>query len=477
MALRIFTPWVDGAWLPRRRRPTEPVTAPFNGRTLAYVVAGDDADLDRAIAGARRASAALAALPRYRRAEILETVSFLLREERAGLARLIARDAGKPLALATAEVDRAVLVFHQASEEARRFGVSALAADADPRGEGMTARIERVPIGVIAAIAPFNFPLNLVAHKVAPAIAAGNAVVLKPPPQAPLAAFRLAELLSQAGLPPGALQVLHLPIAVAERLARDEAFAMLSFTGSAGVGWHLKSVAGRKRVLLELGGNAAVLVHSDATDLDRLAARLAWGAFAYAGQVCIKVQRLYVHAPLYRRLVRKVVEATRRLPRGDPARSATVIGPMIDEASLRRVGAWVGEAIADGAVPLLAGRRRGAVLGPTILARTRNSMKVWKEEVFGPVLIVAPYRTWADGIRLANASRYGLQAGIFTHDARRIEQAFRGLAVGGVVVNDIPTLRLDHLPYGGTKDSGFGREGVAEAMMEMTEPRVLLMRA
>lgn len=477
MPLRILTPWVDGGWLPRRRRPAEPVTAPFNGRTLAYLVAGDDADLDRAVAGARRAAETLAALPRHRRAEILEAASFLLREERAALARLIARDAGKPLALALAEVDRAVLVFRQASEEARRFGVSAIPADADPRGAGMTARVERFPIGVIAAIAPFNFPLNLVAHKVAPAIAAGNAVVLKPPPQAPLAAFRLAELLSRAGLPPGGLQVLHLPIPVAERLARDDAFAMLSFTGSAGVGWHLKSVAGRKRVLLELGGNAAVLVHSDVTDLDALAARLAWGAFAYAGQICIKVQRLYIHQPLYRRLVRKVVDATRRLRRGDPAQGDTIIGPMIDEANLVRVAAWVNEAIAGGAVPLLAGRRRGAVLGPTILADTRPGMKVWWEEVFGPVLTVAPYRTWADGIRLVNASRYGLQAGIFTHEAQRIEQAFRGLAVGGVVVNDIPTLRLDHLPYGGTKDSGFGREGVVEAMMAMTEQKLLLGKA
>jgi glyceraldehyde-3-phosphate dehydrogenase (NADP+) len=476
MPLRILTPWVDGAWLPRRRRPAEPVTAPFNGRALAHLVAGDDADLDRAIVGARRAAETLAALPRHGRAEILETASLLLREERIALARLIARDAGKPLALAAAEVDRAVLVFRQAAEEARRFGVSALAADADPRGAGMTARVERFPIGVIAAIAPFNFPLNLVAHKVAPAIAAGNSVVLKAPPQAPLAAFRLAELISRAGLPPGGLQVLHLPIAVAERLARDEAFAMLSFTGSAGVGWHLKSVAGRKRVLLELGGNAAVLVHSDATDLDALAARLAWGAFAYAGQVCIKVQRLYIHAPLYRRLVRRIVDATRALRRGDPARASTVIGPMIDEASLVRVAAWVREAVAGGALPLLAGRRRGAVLGPTILARVRPTMKVWQEEVFGPVLTVAPYRTWTEGIRLANMSRYGLQAGIFTHDARRIEQAYRGLAVGGVVVNDIPTLRLDHLPYGGAKDSGFGREGVVEAMTAMSEPRLLLMR-
>jgi glyceraldehyde-3-phosphate dehydrogenase (NADP+) len=452
------------------------VTAPFDGRSLALIVPGDTQDLDRAIAGARAAQKVVAALPRHRRSAILEETAHLLLEERASLARLISRDAGKPLSLAAAEVDRAITVFRQAAEGARRFGVSAQAADSDPRGESMTAVVERFPLGVIAAISPFNFPLNLVAHKVAPAIAAGNSVVLKPPPQAPLAAFRLAELMTRAGLPAGCLQVLHLPVPVAERLATDPAFAMLSFTGSAKVGWHLKAVAGRKRVILELGGNAAVLVHSDAGNLDAIAERIAWGAFAYAGQVCIKVQRLYVHAPLFRRLLRKVVEATRRLPRGNPVRAETVIGPLIDVGAVRRVQAWVDEAVAGGARAVLRGARRGMVLGPTILTKVRREMKVSCEEVFGPVLVVAPYRTWGEGIRYANDSPYGLQAGVFTHDARRIREAFLGIEVGGVIVNDIPTLRLDHLPYGGVKSSGLGREGVEEAMREMSEPRLLLQR-
>jgi glyceraldehyde-3-phosphate dehydrogenase (NADP+) len=477
MPVRIVTPYVNGGWLPRRRRPTEPVTAPFDGRILARVVAGDARDLDRAIAGARAAQRAVAAMARHRRAAILEETARLLLDERASLARLICRDAGKPLTTSAAEVDRAVIVFRQAAEGARRFGLSALPADADPRGEGMSALVERFPLGVISAISPFNFPLNLVAHKVAPAIAAGNAVVLKPPPQAPLAAFRLAELMTRAGLPAGALQVLHLPVPIAERLATDPAFAMLSFTGSAGVGWHLKAVAGRKRVVLELGGNAAVLVHSDAGDLDAIAARIAWGAFAYAGQVCIKVQRLYVHAPLYRRVLRRVIAATRRLPRGNPTRPETVIGPLIDAGAVTRVQGWVDEAVSGGAKAVLRGARRGMVLGPTILTNVHREMKVSCEEVFGPVLVVAPYRTWREGIRLANDSPYGLQAGVFTHDARRIREAFRHLVVGGLVVNDIPTLRLDHLPYGGVKSSGFGREGVDEAMLEMSEPRLLLARS
>jgi glyceraldehyde-3-phosphate dehydrogenase (NADP+) len=476
MALRTLTPFVNGRWQPARRRAAEPVRSPYDGRLLARIVEGDAADLARAIEGARAAQGILAALTRHERAGILERVSAELVRERSPIARLIAADAGKPITLALGEVDRAVVTFRQAAEEARRFGVSGYPADGDARGAGLHARVERFPLGVIAAISPFNFPLNLVAHKVAPAIATGNAVVLKPPPQAPLATFRLAELVIRAGAPAGVFQVLHLPIPIAERLATDPAFGMLSFTGSARVGWHLKSIAGRKKVVLELGGNAAVLLHEDAGGLEQLAQRIAWGAFAYAGQVCIKVQRLFVHAPIYRRFVKLLIDATRAIRAGDPRRPETLIGPLIDEAALTRVQSWVAEAIGEGARALVRGRRRGRVLGPTILTETRPSMKVWKEEIFGPVLLVEPYRTWAQGIRLANDTEYGLQAGIFTHDARRIEQAYRELSVGGVIVNDIPTLRLDHLPYGGIKSSGFGREGVRSAMEEMTEPKLLLGR-
>lgn len=476
MPVRVLTPYLNGGWTARRGRASEPVTAPFSGRRLAAIVPADARDLAAAIAGARTAQRTLAELPRYARAEILERTAALLREERTRLARLIALDAGKPVTLATAEVDRATTVFRLAAEEARRFGSAAFPADAEPRGAALRAVVERFPLGLIAAISPFNFPLNLVAHKVAPAFAAGNAVVLKPPPQAPLAAFRLAELLSRAGAPPGALQVLHLPIPLAERLASDPAFAMLSFTGSAKVGWHLKRVAADKRVVLELGGNAAVLVHSDAGDLPALAERLAWGAFAYGGQVCIKVQRVYVHAPLFRRLTRLVVTAARRLGVGDPLHPGTTIGPLIDPAALARVQEWIAEAVAAGAKAVLRGRRRGSVLGPTVLTAVTPEMKVWREEIFGPVLTISPYGSWREAIRLANDSPYGLQAGVYTHDARRIEAAFRGLNVGGVVVNDLPTLRLDHLPYGGMKASGFGREGVATAMAEMSQEKLLLLR-
>jgi len=313
------------------------------------------------------------------------------------------------------------------------------------------------------------------AHKVAPAIAVGSSLVVKPPPQCPQMAFRLAEIMAECGLPAGAYNVLHLPIPVAEQLATDPRFAMLTFTGSPAVGWHLKNVAGKKKVCLELGGNAAAVVHEDAGDLDWVAQRLALGAFAYAGQVCIKVQRVLVHQPIYDKFVEKLVSATSALPCGDPLDPKTVVGPMIDSAAADRVESWTREAVAAGAEPLLATRRQGNVLTPGILARVPRDAKVSCKEIFGPVSIVMPYRDWAEALTLVNDSDFGLQAGIFTHDITRIFAAFNGLEVGGVVVNDFPTLRVDNFPYGGVRDSGFGREGVRYAMEEMSEPRMLVL--
>lgn len=467
-------PWINGRPAQRRRRATEPVTRPWDRRELTRIALATPRDFDEALAGATRACAVMRALPAHARQAILLRTADLLRRDREWLGRLIADDAGKPVTLALGEIDRAIQTFTVAGEELLTFGGDHPPADTDPRGEGYVALTRRVPVGPIAAISPFNFPVNLIAHKVAPAIAVGSAVVLKPPPQAPLAAFHLAGLLHEAGLPPGAFQVLHLPIPLAERLATDPGFPMLSFTGSPAVGWHLKTVAGRKRVVLELGGNAAAVVHEDAADLAAIAGRIAWGAFAYAGQVCIKVQRLFVHAPIHRRFVRAVVAATRTLGVGDPQDPATVIGPLIDDAAVERVQTWIREAVEEGARPLLRGRRKDRVLGPTILTDVHRDSKVSCREVFGPVLTVAPYRTWEEALDLVNDTEFGLQAGVFTRDAGRVFTAFDRIEAGGVIANDIPTLRLDHLPYGGVKSSGFGREGVGAAMREMTEGRLLL---
>ncbi len=470
-----LTPWIDGAHVAPDGRVADPVVAPYTRERAALAMQGTTQDLEAAIQAATRAFQVMRRLPRHARRDILARVADAIAADRQRLATELAWSAGKPITQALGEVDRAILTFSLAADEARRLGGEVVPLDLDPRGAGMTGLVHRFPVGPISAISPFNFPLNLLAHKVAPAIAVGSAVVVKPPPQCPQLAFRLGALLARCGLPAGAYNVLHLPVPLAERLATDPRFAMLTFTGSPAVGWHLKQVAGKKRVLLELGGNAAAVVHEDAGDLDWVAGRLASGAFAYAGQICIKVQRIYVHRPIYRDFVDRLVRAAAALPVGDPMDPRTVVGPMIDSAAADRVQAWTDEAVRAGATVLLAARRDGNLLSPALLADVPPEQKVNRLEVFGPVSIVAPYDTWEEALALVNDSPFGLQAGIFTHDVNRIFQAFNALEVGGVVVNDFPTLRVDNYPYGGVKDSGFGREGVRYAMEEMTEPRMLVL--
>jgi glyceraldehyde-3-phosphate dehydrogenase (NADP+) len=476
MPLETCTPWIGGRGVGSRGRRVETVRAPYDGRPLARVAIATGADLDAAIAAARAAFAELKAWPRHARRDLLDRVARAIAADRRTLAALVSADCGKPITQALGEVDRAAMTFSFAADEARRFGGELIPMDVDPRATGMAGLVQRFAIGPISAISPFNFPLNLLAHKLAPALAVGTAAVVKPPPQAPLAAFRLAQILADAGAPPGACNVLPMDVPTAERLATDPAFALLSFTGSAKVGWHLKSVAGKKKVVLELGGNAAAVVHDDTPDLDRVAERLALGSFAYAGQVCIKVQRILVHRPVWRRFVRRFLEASADLKAGDPADPHTVVGPMIDAAALERVQSWVGEAEAAGARVLLRGRRRRSVLRPTVLTDVTPRMKVECEEIFGPVTTLTPYRDWSGALARVNRSPYGLQAGIFTADLARVREAFAALEVGGVIVNDFPTFRVDHYPYGGVKDSGFGREGVRYAMDEMSEPRMLVLK-
>ncbi|MBI5837996.1 MAG: aldehyde dehydrogenase family protein [Candidatus Eisenbacteria bacterium] len=449
--------------------------SPWTGLPVAMVGQAGPREMERALEAASLAEPALAAWPRHARAAVLAEVARLLRRDGELLAGMIVREAGKPLRFARLEVDRAVRTFAWAAVEALQPLGEAHAMDVEPGGEDYLARTERFPVGVVAAITPFNFPLNLVAHKVAPAVAAGNPVIVKPPPQAPSAALHLGRLVVEAGAPPASIQVLPCGADVAQALATDPRVKLLSFTGSDAVGWKLRALASGRRCVLELGGDAAAVVHGDA-DLEWAAVRLALGAFLYAGQVCISVQRVLVERGALRRFARLFAHAAEDLAVGDPADPATVVGPMIDAAAQDRVRSWTAEAVRGGAKTLLAAERRGPVLTPCILEDAPGDSRLAREEVFGPVALVEGYDDFEAALDRVNHSRYGLQAAVFTSDPGRAERAFRRLEVGAVVVNDYPTLRFDHLPYGGVKASGQGREGVRAAMREMTEPRLLLQR-
>jgi glyceraldehyde-3-phosphate dehydrogenase (NADP+) len=453
------------------------ISDPWSGETVGQVELADDARAEDATQRCVNAFEATRAMSSWERKDALAKIARGI-EQRAGeLAELIAREAGKPIAQAKVEVARAVSTFTIASEEATRVGGEVMPLDITPMSRGYSGAWSRVPAGPVIAIAPFNFPLNLVAHKIAPALACGCSIVLKPPPQAPLTSFALAEIIAASGAPKDAVQVLACDVPVAERLVKDDRFATLSFTGSAKVGWHLKSIAGKKRVLLELGGNAAVVAHDDA-DRVRLVDRVTAGAFAYAGQVCIKVQRLYLHRAIHDDVVARLVERARAIEPASPRDANTLLGPMIDETNAARVEAWIEEARANGARVLCGARREKNRVWPSILAFDGDGRgaKVVDEEIFGPVLTVHAYDAWDDALAMADATRYGLQAGVFTDSHARIRRAFEHLHVGGLIVNDVPTFRVDSMPYGGVKDSGFGREGVRFAIEEMTERKLLVFR-
>lgn len=386
----------------------------------------------------------------------------------------MALEAGKPVRTARVEVDRAIFTFSVAAEETGRAGGEWLPLDWQPSGEGRAGIVRRFPLGPVLAITPFNFPLNLVAHKVAPAIASGCSLIVKPAPQTPMCALLLAELVTQTDWPAGGVNVLPLANEDAERMVRDDMLKMLTFTGSATVGWALKQKAGKKKVVLELGGNAAVIVHSDA-DIDDAARRCVQGGFSYAGQSCISVQRIFVQSSAAEKFTKVLVERTKALKCGDPLDEATDVGPMINEAAAERAENWIAQAVAGGAKLLAGGRRGGSVVSPAVLTHTRPEMKVNCEEVFAPVVVVEPYDDFADAIRRVNDSPYGLQTGVFTRDARLLFQAFEELEVGGVIAGDASAFRTDQMPYGGIKDSGLGREGLRYAIEEMTEPRLLVL--
>jgi len=451
------------------------VRSPQSGELLARAAKAGAREIEHAIADAAESFSQTRRLPAYRRAEFLQAIAADVGSNRARYVETIVAEAGKPRQYAEGEVARALTTLALAAEEATRIAGEVLPVDIEPRGEGAFCAVRRFPIGPVTAITPFNFPLNLVLHKVAPAIAAGNPVLLKPSPRTPMTADLLARAVERSGWPAKAFSLLHAEPAVARPLWTDERIRCVSFTGSDAVGWKIKEEASRKKVILELGGNAAAIVCADA-DVGDAAAKLAVAAFAYAGQVCIKAQRLFVAREVWRPFLDAFLAAARRIEPGDPADGKTVLGPMIDEESARRVESWVEEARKAGAKLLLEGRREGPRLSPFVAAETPPGARIRDREVFGPVATVEPFDGLADAIARANDSAYGLQASVFTRDVGRVLEAFDALEVGAVIVNDAPSLRIDNFPYGGVKASGFGREGVRYAIEEMTEPRTLFVR-
>ena len=453
------------------------VRSPHDGAVAGRTTQATAEDVEAAVAAAAGARAACAATPAHVRAAALDSVSRRLAERHEEVAALITAESGKPLKWARLEVSRAVSTFRWGAEEARRWSGSLQRLDTDPAATGRMALVRRAPRGPVLGIAPFNFPLNLVAHKVAPAIAVGAPIVLKPAPATPLTALLLGEILAETDLPAGAWSVLPVPNEVAAGLVRDPRLPVVSFTGSVPVGWSIRDAVPRKHVTLELGGNAAVVVAPDQDDdaLAHAAGRIATFAMYQAGQSCISVQRVYAHRDVAGVLTDRVVEAVRKLVTGAPTDPATDVGPLIDEPAARRVEAWVQEAVADGARLLTGGTRDGATVAPTVLADVPPTAKVACEEVFGPVVVIDPVDSVDEALARVNDSRFGLQAGVFTRDLALAFRAARELEVGGVVIGDVPSFRADQMPYGGLKDSGVGREGVRSAMEDLTEERVLVL--
>ncbi|MFO0706703.1 MAG: aldehyde dehydrogenase family protein [Nitrospira sp.] len=463
---------INGNW--KQSPTTARVVSPFTGNPIAEVCQAGETDVEEAMASSAAAAPVMGALPSHARYNVLQEMAALLYRRRDEFASTITAEAGKPSSDAKREVNRAIQTFTIAAEEAKRVAGEVVPLDWTPNTDSFLGLVRRFPIGPVLGITPFNFPLNLVAHKVAPALAAGNPILIKPAPQTPLTALLLGEVALEAGLPPGGLNVVPCDNVQAERMVVDPRFKLLSFTGSAAVGWMLKAKCGKKKVTLELGGNAGVIIEPDA-DLDLAAQRCAAGGFGYAGQTCISVQRVLVHHSVADLFTTKLLLQVARLKAGDPSDDTTVVGPLIDPTATQRVEAWVEEAVAQGARVLLGGKRLGTVLEATVLTNVKPDMKVSCQEVFGPVVTVSSYRTFGDAIAALNQSDYGLQAGVFTQDINKIFHAFRHLEVGAVVANEIPTFRADHMPYGGVKDSGLGREGVKAAIEDMTEPRLLVM--
>ncbi len=449
------------------------VINPYNGEVAGRVCMAGESEVEEATAGAVEAFEETRLMPAWRREEILLNICDEIIGRKEEFAAAICSENGKPISDARVEVERAATVFKIAAEETKRIGGEYLPMDIAPGGESRHALIRRFPLGPVFGIAPFNFPLNLTAHKVAPALAAGNTIVIKPASSTPLSSLLFAQACDRAGALKGSVSVLPCRVPIAEAMVEDDRFKALTFTGSPAVGWALKAKSGRKKVTLELGGNAGCIVHADA-DVDHAATRCAAGAFAFSGQVCISLQRIFVHKDIFGEFAGRFVELTKALKVGDPRRADTNLGPMINEREARRAMQWIEEAAGAGAKVLCGGEADGAILHPTVLSDTSADMKVSCMEVLAPVVTLTQYDDVYEAISMVDDSEFGLQAGIFTNDARIINRAYRDIEVGGLMVNEVPTYRLDHMPYGGVKMSGMGREGLKYAIEEMTEPKIMV---
>ena len=462
---------VAGEW--RSGSDAFEVKSPFNGQVVARLGKPSARDVEDAIAAAADAFDATRRLPVHARAEALAHISRRIEQRKDEVAEVIAREGGKPLKWAKVEAARAVSTFRWAAEETRRSGGELLRLDTEASLGSRVGLVRRFPLGPVLAIAPFNFPVNLVAHKMAPALAVGAPIAVKPATKTPLGALFLGELFAETDLPPGMCSILPVGGSEAQKMAADDRFKKISFTGSTEVGWKLREAAPKTAITLELGGNAGVIVHADA-DLETAAQRIAFGGYYQAGQSCISVQRVLVHADVADDFSSKLVAEVDKLKTGDPMDPETDVGPLIDHDALERVSAWVDEAVQAGAEVLTGGKREDPFYRPTVLARTRSDMKVRCQEIFGPVTTVDTYTDFDAAIDEVNNSDYGLQAGVFTKNVDLLFKAWRDIEVGGLIANDVSAFRADQMPYGGTKDSGTGREGLRYAMEEMTESKILV---
>ncbi len=446
---------------------------PFNYNIVATTYLADKAILEEAITKALSVKEELQNLSSHKKHHILKQISNEIYANRKRLAEILSLESAKPLKYALAEIDRSAYTFSIAAEESKKDRTEHLTLERILQTDKRDGIVEYFPIGLIAGIAPFNFPMNLAVHKIAPAIASGCPIILKPASRTPISCLELAKIIDRSELPKGAVSILPMDRETGNLLVTDERFKLLSFTGSPDIGWKMKADSGKKKVVLELGGNAATII-TPSTDLKDVLPKSLMGAFAYSGQICIHAQRFIVHSSLYEDFVNELKSLTLNLKSGNPIDTTTDVSHMIDEANAIRVENWINEAVQQGAQLVCGGKRTGSYLEPTILTNCNHTMKVYAEEVFGPVICINSYNTIDEAIQQANNTKFGLQCGVFTNDINELNKCFKQIEVGGVIHNHVPTLRYDQMPYGGVKDSGLGREGVKYAMLDMLEPKILV---